>query len=110
MNDDENYNKSVEINHNPNWPYIPNHPYRKLVIVGSGSGKTNVLLNLIKRQHLDIGKIYLYVKDPFGSKYYLFINRREKVGIKQIKNQSHSLIIHKQLMFMKIYPPGKRKS
>ena len=45
----ENYDQSVEINHNPNWPYITGHPYRILIIGGSGSGKTNVLLNLIKK-------------------------------------------------------------
>ena len=45
-----NYNESVEVNHNSNWTYIPDHPYRILVIGDSGSGKTNVLLNLIKRQ------------------------------------------------------------
>ena len=33
--------------HNPNWPQIPDHPYRILIIGGSGSGKTNSLLNLI---------------------------------------------------------------
>ena len=43
-----NYDESVEINHNPNWPYLPNYPYKVLIISGSGSGKTNVLLNLIK--------------------------------------------------------------
>ena len=26
---------------NPNWPKIPDHPYRILIIGGSGSGKTN---------------------------------------------------------------------
>ena len=26
----KNYDKSVEINKNPNWPYIPDHPYRIL--------------------------------------------------------------------------------
>ena len=31
-------------------------------------------------------KIYLYVKDPFESKYQLLINRREKVGIENLKN------------------------
>ena len=36
--------------HNEKWPFIPDHPYRILIIVGSGSGKTNVLLNLIKGQ------------------------------------------------------------
>ena len=50
------------------------------------SGKTNVLLNLIKHQRPDIDKIYLYVKDPFKSKYELLINEREKVGIKHLKN------------------------
>ena len=57
------------MNHNLNWPYIPDHPYRILIIGGSGSGKTNVLLNLIKNQRPDIDKIYLYVKDPFELKY-----------------------------------------
>ena len=33
--------------HNSNWPQIPHHPYRILLVGGSGSGKTNVLLNLI---------------------------------------------------------------
>ena len=33
-----------------------------------------------------IDKIYLYVKDPFESKYQLLINGRKKVGIKEIKN------------------------
>ena len=82
----QNYDESVKVNHNPNWPYIPDHPFRVLIIGGSGSGKTNVLLNLIKDQQPDIDKIYLYVKDPFESKYLLHINQREKVGIKQTKN------------------------
>ena len=56
----ENYDQSVEINHNSNWPYITDHPYRILIIGGSGSGKTNVLLHLIKKsQRPDIEKIYL---------------------------------------------------
>ena len=29
--------------HNKNWPYIPDHLYRILIIGGSGPGKTNVL-------------------------------------------------------------------
>ena len=36
------------VNENKNWPYIPDHPYRILIIGGSGLGKTNVLLNLIE--------------------------------------------------------------
>ena len=36
--------------HNKNWPYSPDHPYRILIIGDSGSWKTNVLLNLIENQ------------------------------------------------------------
>ena len=36
--------------HNLKWPYIPDHPYRMLIIGGSGFGKTNALLNLINNQ------------------------------------------------------------
>ena len=64
--------ESVEINHNPNWSSVPENPYRILIIGGSGSGKTNVLLNLIKQQP-DIENIYLYVKAQFESKYQLLI-------------------------------------
>ena len=28
----ENYDQSININHNPNWPYIPDHPYRVLLL------------------------------------------------------------------------------
>ena len=48
------------------------HPYKILIIRGSGSGKTNALLNLIKQQDDDnysvIGKSYLYVKDSNEAK------------------------------------------
>ena len=54
----KNYDQSVEINHNPKWSYISDHPYRILIIGGSVSGKTNVLLSLIKAQRLNIVKIY----------------------------------------------------
>ena len=64
----KNYDESVEINHNPDWPNIPDHLYRILIIGGSGSAKTNVLLDLIKHQWPDIDKIYLNVKDPVESK------------------------------------------
>ena len=43
--------------HTKKWPYIPDHLYRFLIIGGSGSGKTNTLLNLIDEQG-DIDKIY----------------------------------------------------
>ena len=46
INPDDVTNKNRR-KHNPNWPYIPDNPYRTLIIGGSGSGKTNALLNLI---------------------------------------------------------------
>ena len=51
--------------HNEKWPYIPGHPYRIIIIGGSGSGKRNTLLNLIKEQdNCDvIDKVYLYARD-----------------------------------------------
>ena len=61
--------------HNKNWPYIPYHPYRILTIGFSGSGKTNVLLNLIENQP-DIDKIYLYAKDPCEAKYQYLIKEK----------------------------------
>ena len=38
---------------NKKWPYIPDHPFKILIIGGSISEKTNVLLNLIKEQDSD---------------------------------------------------------
>ena len=65
FNSDDITNESNNKDHNFNWPYITDHPYRTLIIGGSGSGKTNALLNLIKEQDSDslIEKIYLYAKD-----------------------------------------------
>ena len=57
----DNYNNENKTEHNKNRPYIPDHPYR-ILIGGSGSTKTNLLLNLIENQP-DIDKIHLYAKD-----------------------------------------------
>ena len=67
--------------YNKKWPFIPDHPYRILIIGGSGSGKTNSLLNLMKEQD-DIDKIYLYAKDLSEPKYEFLIKKREAAGIK----------------------------
>ena len=61
---------------NLKWPYIPDHPYKILIIGGSGSGKTNALLNLINKQP-DIDKMYLYAKNPYEAKYQILINKRK---------------------------------
>ena len=62
-NFDDVINQNIK-EHNPNWPEIPDHPYRILINGGSGSGKTNSLFDLISQQP-DTYKIYLYVIDPY---------------------------------------------
>ena len=79
INSDHYTNESI-IEHNSKWSYIPDHPYRILIIGSSGSGKKNALLNLINNQP-DIDKIYLYARDPYESKYQFLINKREEVGL-----------------------------
>ena len=47
---------------------------------GSGSGKTNTLIDLINHER-EINKIYLYAKDRYETKYQLLINKRESKGL-----------------------------
>ena len=75
----DDYTNENKAEHNPKWPYILDHPYQILIIGGSGSGKTNVLLNVINNQP-DTDKIYLYAKDPYEAKYQYLIEKREKVS------------------------------
>ena len=82
--------KKNKKDHSPNWPQIPDHPYRILLIGDSGSGKTNSLFNLINQQS-DIDNIYLYAKDPYEAKYQFLIKKREDVGTKQF-NDSKAFI------------------
>ena len=84
INLDNIVNKSNE-KHNEKWPYIPDHPYRFLIIGGSGSGKTNTLLHLINEQK-DIDKIYLYAKDLSESMYKYLIKNREIAGKKHLND------------------------
>ena len=81
----DDYVSENKTEHNKNWLYTPDHPYRILIIGGSGSGKTNVLLNLIEKQP-DIDKRYLYAKDPYKAKYQYLINIHEKVGLKRFND------------------------
>ena len=43
----DHYTNENQTKHNSKWSYIPDHPYRILIIEGSRCGKSNTLLNLI---------------------------------------------------------------
>ena len=90
--------------HREKWPYIPDHLYRILINGGSGSGKTNTLLNLIKEQDKSdvielnlikeedksdvIDKIYLYARDLNKPKYQFLMETHEDAGIRDLNDPS----------------------
>ena len=110
INFDEYTNENI-IEHNSKWPCIPDHPYRILVLGGSGSGKTNGLLNLINQP--DIDKIYLYAKDPYETKYQYLINKHEKVGLDHFNDpkafQEYSNDMHDVYKNIEDYNPIKKR-
>ena len=111
INRDNIVNKNNE-EHNKIWPYIPDHPYRILIIGDSGSSKTNTLLNLTNEQR-DIDKIYLYAKDLGKSKYEHLIKNRENAGIKYL-NDLKAFIEYSNTMNdfyenIDLYNPNRRR-
>ena len=98
----DNLTREKNKKHNEKWPYIPDHPYRILIIGVSGSGKTNTKLNLLKEQDV-IDKIYLYAKDLNEPKYEFLIKKPENVGIKHCNNPNAFIKFQIQwIMFTKI--------
>ena len=71
--------------HTEKWPFIPDHPYRILINGGSGSGKTNTILNLINEQ-IDIDKMYLHARDLNEPKYKILIKKPKDAGIKHLND------------------------
>ena len=71
--------KENKKNHNTNWPQIPDHPHRILIIGGTGWGKRDPSLNLMSQQP-DTDIIYLYAKDPYEAKYQFLYNKRKSTG------------------------------
>ena len=67
--------------HNPNWPEIPDHPFRVLIVGGSGSEKIKALHNLINHEP-DIDKLFLYAKNPYEAIHQLLIKKRRSTGWK----------------------------
>ena len=70
----DDYTNENKSEHNPKWPYIPDHPYIVLILGGSGSGKTNALLS----NQPDIDQIYLYAKDLYEEKHQHLIKNVKK--------------------------------
>ena len=109
MIDFDDYTNENKIEHNSKWPYIPDHPYRILIVGCSRSGKTNALLNLIKY----IDKIYLYAKDPYEAKYQYLIKKREKVGLDHFKDpkafMEYSNDMEDFYKNIENYNPGKKR-
>ena len=111
INFDE-YTNENKTKHNSKWPYIPDHPYGILIVGGSGSGKTNALLNVINNQP-DIDKIYLYAKDPYEAKYQYLINKQEKVGLNHYDDpkafMEYSNNMHEVYKSIEDYNPRKNR-
>ena len=109
FNDPANENK---IEHNSKQPYIPDHPYRILIIGSSGSGKMNALSNLINKQP-DIHKIHFYAEDPYETKYQILMDKREIVGLKHFNDQKAFIecLNDIQDVYKNIdeYKPGKKR-
>ena len=111
----DDFTNENKIGHNPKWPYISDHSYRILIIIGgSGSKKTkNALLNLIDYQN-DIDKIYLYAKDPYEANYQLLINKGEKVDLDYLDDPKafieYSNCMQDVYKIIEKYNPGKKRS
>ena len=74
-------------NHNNKWSYIPDHPYRMLIIGGSRSGNANALLTLVKEQN-DIDNVYLYAKDFSDAKHKFLTEKRKNAEMKHLNDPS----------------------
>ena len=69
-----------ETKEHSNWSQIPD-PYIILRIRGSASGKKNLL-----SQQPNIGKVYLYAKDPYEAKYQFLIHNKQSTGLKHFND------------------------
>ena len=64
---------------------------------GSGSEKTNALINLIDHK-LCIYEIYLYARDPYDAKYQSLIKKHEVFRLKFLKNFLKKLLLNTQMI------------
>ena len=82
LNDITNENKKEN---NKKWLHILDHPYRILIIGGSGSRKIDALLNAIKEKG-DVDKTFLYANDLIEPKHEFLIKRRQDKRINHLNN------------------------
>ena len=75
----DDYTNENKTEHNPKWPNIPDNPYRTIIVGGSGSGKTNSLLNLVNAHPAKIST-------KIEAKHQYLINKREKLGLDHFKD------------------------
>ena len=70
-------------------------------------------MKLLKHQRPNIDKIYFFLKDPFESKYQLFINGWEKIGIKNVKDPNafidYSQAIHNVYGYLEDCNPRRKR-
>ena len=83
---------------NLNWVQVPDHPYKTLITRGSGSGKTNALVNLISHQP-ETDKIYLHAKNPWEEKYQLLIKKTRKYWLRAFL-MIRKLLFNTQMIWM----------
>ena len=86
----DGYTNENKTENNIKWPYIPDYPYRILIVRGSELVKTNALINLINIQP-KIDKICVYTKDPYEAKHQYLNNKRDKVGLRHYDD--HKVVI-----------------
>ena len=91
--------------HNANWPESPDHPYRILIIEGSGSAKTNSLFNVLNRQS-DIDEVYLHTKDAYNAKYQFLINKQKSIEFSMILK----FLLNTQMIWMIMKNVTQKKS
>ena len=81
---------------NQYWTKLLDHPCRIVIVVSSGSGKTNALLSLINHHNID--KFSFYVKYKYKSSYQYLINKYQEIG--QINLITLTLSMNTQMMWM----------
>lgn len=98
----KNYNEPEEfIDQNTN---LPIHPFRLLIVGASGSGKTNLLLNLIY-DHLKFDSLFVCAKDLYEPKYsklqenytmFEDVEKQDIIDCKNIKKKKTLLNLYKK--------------